>query len=272
LKHLKENSFESDGLPKILPPKKDIIFKALFGDERNAKVLMEFLCVVLKKEIVSVQLLDPINKPQSENDKLSLLDVKARLSDGEVIDIEMQARNVPELSSRISYYSAKMLTDQIGSGGKYSSIKPVISIIVVEETLISESEKCHNVFSMLEEDEHFRFNDLQEIHILDLSRIERENDENLSDWLEFINSEEEEDFVKVAKRNPVINAAFKELKILSADREQRIRYEARLKMQRDIWSFEDAARQEGMQKILALWEKGVSLEEAKKKFLLREKA
>ena len=204
-----------------------------------------------------------------------ILFFKAKLSDGEVVDIEMQVRNVPELFSRISYYSAKMLTDQIGSGGRYSSIKPVISIIVVEETLISKSEKCHNVFSMLEEEELFRFNDLQEIHVLDLSRIEKENDEKLSDWLEFINSEEEEDFVKVAKRNPVINEAFNELKVLSADKEQRIRYEARLKMQRDIWSFEDAARREGEQRrtieIFECLEKGVSLEEAKKKFLLREK-
>jgi len=262
--------FLTDNLPKILPPKIDIVFKMLFGDQRNEGSLIAFLEAVLEKKIDKVQLLNPINKQKNEDDKLSILDVKVRLKNGEVIDIEMQARNVSEFRSRISYYSAQMLAEQIGSGGKYSDIKPVISIIVVAETLIFESQKCHNVFSMLEKEEKFLFNDLQEIHVLDLSRILNEKNELLSDWLKFINSESEEEFMAVAQKNKAIAAAYDELKVLSADKEQRMRYEARLKMQRDVWAFEDAARregmQQGMQKILKYLKSGHSLEDAEKKF------
>jgi hypothetical protein len=119
---------------------------------------------------------------------------------------------------------------------------------------------------MLEKSEKFPFNDLQEIHILDLSRIEKEENETLSDWLTFINSEREEDFMRVAVKNKAINTAFGELKILSADKKQRARYDDRLKLQRDIRSFEDAARRQGGDEIFNLLEKGYSIEEAKKIF------
>jgi len=241
-------AIEEDGLPKILPPKNDFVFKALFGDKRNEKNLIEFLEAVLRKKIIAVQLMNPINNQRSEDDKMSVLDVRAKLDSGEEIDIEMQAKNIPGLRERITYYQDRMLVDQIGVGGKYSALKPVISIIVVAETLIYESQKCHNVFSMLETDEHFAFNDLKETHILDLTRINNEPYETLSDWLEFINSEDEEDFMKIAQKNKAINAAFGTLQEISRSKEQRIRYDSRLKLQRDIWAFEDAAEQKGILK------------------------
>jgi predicted transposase/invertase (TIGR01784 family) len=259
---------------KIMSPKVDIAFKMLFGDKRNVKILTAFLEVVLGKKIKDVVLLDTTVKAESSDEKFGVLDVKAELANGEKIDIEMQARNTAELRYRISYYSDKMLTEQLGSGDKYSELKPVISIIIVKNTLISESKKCHNVFSMLEKEEHFPFDGLKEIHILDLSRIGQEKNESLANWLEFIRSETEEEFMAVAQKDKVIKLAFGELKVLSADKKRKMLYEARLKEQRDRWSFEDEARRKGMQEgrqegvreLLALLESGVSLEEAKKKF------
>jgi predicted transposase/invertase (TIGR01784 family) len=171
-----------------------------------------------------------------------------------------------------------MIREQIGKAGKYQDIKPAISIIIVAETLIFESKKCHNVFSMLEREEHFPFNDLQEVHILDLSRIPYEKSELLSDWLKFVNSESEEEFMALAQKNGIFKAAFEELKIISADKSKKMLYEARLKAQRDAWSFEDGARREGRQQgrqegraeerreIFAFLKSGHSLEEAEKKF------
>jgi predicted transposase/invertase (TIGR01784 family) len=234
-----------ENIPKILPPKIDVVFKMLFGDKRNKKILIGLLEAILEKKIQNVELLNPSINQKDKDDKLSILDVKVELASGEIIDIEMQVRNIPELRQRITYYSAGMIREQIGKAGKYQDIKPAISIIIVAETLIFESRKCHNVFLMLEREEHFPFNDLQETHILDLSRIENEGSELLSDWLKFINSEREEEFMAVAQKNAVIKAAYDELKSISADKHQRMLYEARLKQQRDVWSMTDKAEQRG---------------------------
>ena len=276
----------NDNLPQILPPKDDIVFKMLFGDERNEKTLIAFLEAVLKTEIIKIIFVNPFNKQLSEEDKLSILDVKAELPNGERINIEMQSRNLKEMRNRITFYNDSMTVEQLGNSEKYSKIKPAISIIIVKKTLINESSKCHNVFSMLEETEHFQFNDLKRIHILDLSRIEREENQTLSEWLEFIDSEKEDDFMRVARKNKAIEIAFDELKVLSLDKERRAAYQSRLKFLRDNAAEKDDAVQdaekrgrrkgrmegkiegriEGMQLLIEYLAKGYSLDEAKKKF------
>ena len=261
---------------EIMLPKYDFVFKWLFGDEKSDVILISFLEAVLEKDIKSVKLKNPTKLKQNEDDKLTILDIKAQLENGEIIDIEMQARNIPELRSRITYYSAGMITEQLEKSEKYSDLKPSITIMIVAETLILESDKCHNVFCMSEKDEHFPFNDLQEIHILDLSRIENGVSEKLSNWLKFINSEKKEDFMAVAKKDKAIGMAFDKLQVMSVNKHRREIYEAQLKQKRDYWSIQDGLKrqerelgiqegmQQGMQQLLELWEKGVSLSEAKK--------
>ena len=260
-----------DGLPDILPPKNDFVFKALFGDEENKEILIAFLEAVLVKSISDLYILDPINKKRSKDDKLSILDVKVKLANGEIITIEMQVRQIAQMRSRITFCSARAVADQLKSGKDYSELKPVVSIIIMGETLIHESNKCHNVFLTMERDEHFVFNDLQETHVLDLTRIKNEKSETLSDWLSFINSEKEEDFMKIAKKNPMINNAFVTLKRISSNDTQRRLYLARLIQQTDALTGENEARREGLKEMFEFLRQGHSFEDAEKRFFANRK-
>jgi predicted transposase/invertase (TIGR01784 family) len=242
---------KKENIPEILPPKVDVVFKMLFGEEKNKRFLIEFLKAVLTREIQDISLIDTAIKPKYQSDKMSVVDVKAQLSDGQRVDIEIQVKNTREMRSRVTYYSAGMIVEQLGKGEKYLGVKPVISIIISEKTMITESRKCHNIFSMLEVEEHFLFNDLQEIHILDLSRVDRESNKPLANWLRFINSDREEEFMAVSQRDETIRSAFGELKEISADKQRRMVYEARLKAQRDRWMFEDDARADGIERGMA---------------------
>jgi predicted transposase/invertase (TIGR01784 family) len=178
-----------------------------------------------------------------------------------------------------------MLIEQIGDGSSYSELKPVKSIVVADFDFVPKSEKCHTVFQMLEKDEHFPFSDLEEIHVLSLKKLSKLNDESLLGWLKFINSESEEEFMQLAKSNPVFEKAVGVLSMMSADKSNRMLYEARLKEWRDNKSRIDGAwtegvaigeargkvegkaegKLEGMQELLSLLEQGVPLAEAKKK-------
>ena len=266
-----------DNLPKILPPKTDVVFKLLFGNERNSDILIDFLKAVLRKNIESVKLLDPTLKPEHPDDKKGILDVKAELDNGEKIDIEIQVRNIAEMRKRILYYNSRLLTEQIGAGEPYTLIKPAISIIITDYPLIHETDKCHNVFLWMEKDEHFVFDDLQEIHILHLSRVGKEEVPAVSDWVKFIGSDNEEDFIMLAEKNSVIKKAFGELKLISADKASRMLYEARMKELHDAYAAEETARrqglqqgiQQGMQKMLDLLKKGISFAEAEKMIYAR---
>jgi predicted transposase/invertase (TIGR01784 family) len=138
-----------------------------------------------------------------------------------------------------------MVTEQIGIGGHYVDLKQAVSIVITDYDFIPESERYHTVFRMLEEEEHFPFNDLTEIHVLNLEKIPAEDDSKLVDWLRFLRAEDEEEFKMVAEKNPVINEAYCKLQVMSEDEANRMIYEARLKARRDEYSRMRGAREEG---------------------------
>ena len=237
----------NDNLPELLSPKVDVIFKLLFGDERNKDLTINFISAVLgykDGELEDISFYDTHLKRENPNDKLGVLDIKAKLSNGNVIDVEMQSRNVSDMRSRISYYRSNLLTGQIGGGGSYSELKPVKSIIVADFDFIPESEKCHTVFQTLEKDEHFPFNDLEEIHVLSLKKLSKLDNDRLREWLRFINSEKREEFMELAGIDPVFVKAVDVLATFSADDHNRMLYEARLKEWRDNKSRMDGAKAE----------------------------
>jgi len=259
-----------DNLPELLSPKVDIIFKLLFGDERNKDLTINFISAVLGYkggELEDIFFYDTHLKRENINDKLEILDVKAKLSNGNVIDIEMQSRGVPDIRSRISYYKSNMITEQIGKTGLYSKIKPVKSIIVANFDFVPESEKCHTIFQMLEKDEHFPFNDLEEIHVLSLKKLSILNNEDLRKWLRFINSESKEEFMELAEKNPIFERAVDVLATVSADDYNRMLYEARLKEWRDNMSRLEGALADERNEILSLIRKGSSVADIEKHLL-----
>jgi len=261
---------EDNHLPELLSPKVDIVFKLLFGDERYKDLTINFISAVLgykDGELEDIFFYDTHLKRENPNDKLGVLDIKAKLSNGNIIDIEMQAHSVPDVRGRISYYKSHLLTEQLGTGDPYSKLKPAKSIIVADFDFVPESEKCHTIFQMLEKDEHFPFNDLEEIHVLCLKKLSKLDNERLREWLRFINSEKREEFMDLAGIDPVFVKAVDVLAKFSADDYNRMLYEARLKEWRDNKSNIDGARKEGIdigikkdrEEILDLIEKGYTL-------------
>jgi predicted transposase/invertase (TIGR01784 family) len=166
-----------------------------------------------------------------------------------------------------------MVTEQIGMGGHYNDLKQAISIIITDYDFVPESARCHTVFQMLEQEEHFPFNDLMEIHVLNLERLPEDGEGRLMDWLRFLKAETEEEFKMAAEKNPMIHEAYCKLQVMSEDEANRMIYEARLKAQRDDYSRMNGAHQEGLQKgreegelnatrriVLELGKKGMDIE------------
>jgi predicted transposase/invertase (TIGR01784 family) len=173
------------------------------------------------------------------------------------------------MRSRITYYLSNMITEQIGKGGHYSELKQAISIIITDHDFIPETTRCHTSYRMLELEEHFPFNDLMEIHVLNLERLPANGEGKLLDWLRFLKAETEEEFKMLAAKNPVIEEAYCKLQAMSEDEANRMIYEARLKAQRDEYSRLQGARNEGREESRqALAEKDQEIEALRRK--LRE--
>ena len=70
------------------PLKNDIIFKFLFSDE---EILKNFLEAVLDEEITEIEVTNEFSLDKIKyEDKVGVLDVKAKVNNKEIIDLEMQ--------------------------------------------------------------------------------------------------------------------------------------------------------------------------------------
>ncbi|MDR1854915.1 MAG: Rpn family recombination-promoting nuclease/putative transposase, partial [Azoarcus sp.] len=95
----------------LFSPRRDIVFKMLFGSERSTDILTAFLKAILPlpgDEYAEVTILNPISLSDFPDDKTCILDVKVRTAKGRIIDVEIQVANEADLRERIVYYLAKM--------------------------------------------------------------------------------------------------------------------------------------------------------------------
>ena len=233
---------------RILSPKTDVIFKLLFGDVHNVDILSDFLQAVLDmdaEEFAELTFVDPHVKREFPGDKLGILDVKLKTKSGHTIDIEIQVLSMPEMRQRLVYYLSNMITEQLREGDSYLELKRSICIAIVNFPLVTESERCHTVFRLLEQGEYFPFTNLLEINVLDLTKIPQEESGKLLDWLRFIKAERKEEFEMAGNTNAAIQKAYAKLQVLSEDETNKMLYDARIKAQRDELSRLGGAHREG---------------------------
>jgi predicted transposase/invertase (TIGR01784 family) len=236
-------------IPVLLPVKSDVIFRIFFADERNVEDLVDFLKSVLHladDEYERIEVADPHLTRDFVDDKLAIIDVKLYTKSKKTIHIEIQLKVPDEFKSRIVYYAAKLITEQIGDGGKYANINKVISIIITDEPLIEESTRYHHRFTLTDIDTGVQLSDLIEIHTLELDKLPESADgTKLYDWAKFIDAETEEELDMLAERNPEFKRSVIKLRELSADEKARDLYDRRLKAERDRAMFENEAENRG---------------------------
>ncbi|MDR1801984.1 MAG: Rpn family recombination-promoting nuclease/putative transposase, partial [Treponema sp.] len=127
---------------ELLSVKLDLVFKLIFGDQRNTDILASFLKSVLdipEEEYERITVVDPFVKADYTDDKYGILDVKIHTKNERVIDIEIQVDPIDEMNERFLFYQSKMVTEQIGGGQEYSQIKKVVSIIITGYAHVSGS-------------------------------------------------------------------------------------------------------------------------------------
>ena len=82
----------------------------------------------------------------------------------------------------------------------------------------------------MEDTRHFRYTDKMEFHVIELPKLPvKESYTKLELWAKFINAEEKEEFDMIAEKDPYIDSAYRQLQIISQDKQLRMEYEAREK-------------------------------------------
>jgi len=105
--HLNRQPVSKASMKHRIDPKIDCVFKALLGSEENRNLLVHFLNAVLVEDlsapITEAEILNPYNDKEFLDDKLSVVDVKAKDSDGRLYQIEIQLLTYRHLPERMVY-------------------------------------------------------------------------------------------------------------------------------------------------------------------------
>ncbi len=132
-----------------ISPIVNFAFLKLFASEQNKLVLRAFLNAILKLQypIVDLQIANPFNLQDFEEDKQSILDIKARDSNGRIFNVEMQLANYAAFPKRIVFYGCEIYTDQLRTGDDYSNLNPVYCISIIRGALWRTDRRCTTVSS-----------------------------------------------------------------------------------------------------------------------------
>ena len=116
-------------------PKTDFAFKKIFGSEQSQDISVSFLNGILyggEDVVQSVNILNPYQAPRIRGMKDTFLDVKATLSGGQTVIIEMQVLNVEGFEQRVLYNAAKAFSTQLDIGEDYTLLNPVIALTITD--------------------------------------------------------------------------------------------------------------------------------------------
>ena len=175
--------------------KVDFIFKLIFGNEENTDILLSLLNSILKFEarnkLDKIEVLNPFIRRELLEDKTSILDIKAKTSAGELINIEIQLFNKYNMDKRSLYYWSKLYSGQLSVGQDYKELKKTITINIINFNYI-EDENFHTVFHIREDSSSKILNDNLEIHFVELLKVpkaKKDEKDPFQMWLQFLKYE-----------------------------------------------------------------------------------
>lgn len=208
---------------KTLSPKLDVVFQALFGEVGNESITKGFLETILGRKIDSIDLSrNPILRREFKDEKLGVLDIIAKLDENEICNIELQIVDKKNIIERILYYWSRLYSRQIKSGEDYKILQKAIVILITDFKIENLEElDYHSRWKIMEDKQGKKIILTQklEIDIIELPKIigkEKEQD-NLLDWLYFLENPKSERVTEKMKENENLKEAVKKLDNLSED-------------------------------------------------------
>ena len=232
----------------IISAKLDIIFKKIFSE--NDDLLTDFVAGLLEiptESITSISLKNTEITPETLEGKFSRLDLNMTVND-KLVNVEIQLNKNGDFRDRTMFYWSKLFTSELGSGENYSNLKTAITINILDFVMFPDREDYHAEVVPVIKDTGEVYSDKFHIHIFELRKLHKnyKTRSRREMWLNFINSESEEDFDMIRQINdPVMNKAVKVIIDMSRDTQIRENARIREKALHDEAFFMEGARAEG---------------------------
>ena len=224
----------------MISPRVDIAFKKIFGVEENKDLLISLINSIVspQDQVSEVILLNPYNLKSFGEDKLSILDIKAKGHNGKMFNIEIQISDEADYDKRALYYWAKLYTEQLKTSQDYSMLAKAIGIHILNFTSILSTAKYHNVFNIREKESNIAYFKDLELHTIELRKFIDDHDQDLVNivakiktsldvWMAFLTRHDllNKDNLPAKLNDPSLKKALEVIEIMNFSSEERQAYE-----------------------------------------------
>ncbi|MDX8337169.1 Rpn family recombination-promoting nuclease/putative transposase [Candidatus Cetobacterium colombiensis] len=234
---------------QLFDPKVDYVFKNIFGSEKHPRILISFLnaCIKPKEPIVEVKLKNTELTKEYIEDSFSRLDILAKTSTGELINIEMQRADERNMVKRSLYYWSKAYISEYTGKGAYANLPRTICINVLDFILLEE-ENFHNKYLIQNAKNNNLLTDTLELHFIEIPKM-KDIDESdlLSVWVGFLENPNNEKVISLERKVEELQEAKEELARISRDPKEAENYRMR-----------ENARNDRLNALLSAEEKGIA--------------
>jgi len=236
---------------QMLSPKLDVVFHMIFGEQKNERITRKLIEDVIQEKVETIELNQtPYLLGDQVNDKVGIIDIRAKINDQDLVNIEMQIMNNKDIEKRVLYYWAKLYSRQLKRGEKYTKLERCISIIFIDYELEKLKELPIHTTWKIKSEKNSKIiltKDL-EIHIIELPKIKKKLDnEHLKKWILFLENPEGEETKKMAEKEIEIKEAIDTLEEITDDEQKYRIAELRHKYILDRNSEMETAREIGLQ-------------------------
>ena len=191
----------------------DWAIKKLLRNKANFEILEGFLTELLMQDIFVEEIIESESNKENPYDKSNRVDILVKNHRGELMLIEIQNENEYDYFHRMNFGQAKLISENIFAGNKYSAIKKVYSInivyfdlgqgsdyIYVGETIfkgmhdhdeLSLSAKQQEIYSLEKPRDIFAT-----YYLLRLNNFDDKPENTLDEWVYFLKRSEIEDNFK----------------------------------------------------------------------------
>ena len=236
----------------------DYAFKRLLGSEENKPLLQDFLECILDltpQQVLDLEFMDKELTKEEFSDKTGILDVKLKLTDGTVIDIEIQASWNASFVKRTLFYWAKMYTADFKAGESYDKLHRCIAINIIADGFRL-NDAIHSEYLLQEKTAHTILTDVLDVHFLDLQAAKKAKEEGktagkqgqLINWLRFIGATDKEERAMIATKSRVLQMLNEKIDVLTLSPTERKLYESRMKLKSDITTISETQFSAGVER------------------------
>lgn len=243
----------------------DYVFKRVVGREGSEMIATNFISLVLNEKVENINLdCNTFLDKDITDDKVGILDIKAKFGNGVTCDIEMQVVEKNDMYKRLLFYWSKLYIQNIKSGNNYNELKRCIVILIADFELDDLSDIPQYITRWKIQEEKYGkhvLTDLLEICIIELPKAQKYNEnKDLDTWVKFIKNPE---VINMASKETTeaINAAKKILEEMSQDEHERYLAELRQKYIMDQKAIADKGVEKGIEQVAKnMLKKGVDID------------